>query len=69
LTLANGAVTWEDVPSEIVIERGRIITVSVDDEATEEHFSGQSVHGNVMTLTICSTGTVGPAMEVSSAGC
>jgi hypothetical protein len=63
----NGAVAWEDVPSEIVIERGRIFSVSVDNEATDEHFSGQSVHGNVTSLTICST-TPGPAMQVSP-GC
>jgi hypothetical protein len=62
----NNAVAWEDVPSEIVIERGRIISVSVDDEATDEHFSGQSVHGNVTSLRICST-TPGPAMQVSPA--
>ena len=62
----NGAVAWEDVPSEIVIEGGRIISVSVDNEATDEHFSGQSVHGNVTSLTVCST-TPGPAMQVSPA--
>jgi hypothetical protein len=60
----NGAVAWEDVPSEIVIEGGRIISISVDNEATDEHFSGQSVHGNVTSLTVCST-TPGPAMQVS----
>ena len=63
----NGAVAWEDVPSEIVIERGRIIGVSVDNEATDEHFSGQSVYGNLTSLSICST-TPGPAMQVSP-GC
>jgi hypothetical protein len=60
----NGAVAWEDVPSEIVIQGGEIISVSVDNEATDEHFSGQSVHGNVTSLTVCST-TPGPAMQVS----
>lgn len=63
----NGAVTWEDVPSEIVIQGGKIITISVDNEATNEHFSGQSVHGNLTSLSICST-TPGPAMQVSP-GC
>jgi hypothetical protein len=63
----NGAVAWEDVPSEIVIERGRVISVSVDNEATEEHFSGQSVYGNLTSLRICSA-TPGPAMQVSP-GC
>ena len=59
----NGAVAWEDVPSEVVIEGGKIITVSVDDEATDEHFSGQSVHGNLVSLSICSD-TPGAAMQV-----
>ena len=59
----NGAVTWEDVPSQILIEGGRIIAVSVNDEATDEHFSGQSVYGNLTSLRICST-TPGPAMQV-----
>jgi hypothetical protein len=59
----NGAVSWEDVPSEIVIQGGKIITVSVDNEATNEHFGGQSVHGNLTSLSICST-TPGPAMQV-----
>ena len=62
----NGAVAWEDVPSDIVIQGGKIISVSVDNEATDEHFSGQSVHGNVTSLTVCST-TPGPAMQVSPA--
>jgi hypothetical protein len=66
----NGAVAWEEVPSEIVIERGRIISVSVDNEATDEHFSSQSVYGNLMSLSICSAAsTPGPAMEVSPPGC
>src|SRR5215211_6282003 len=64
----NGAVVWEDVPSEITIERGKIITASVDNEATEQHFSGQSVYGNLTSLSICSTGAPGPGMQVSP-GC
>jgi hypothetical protein len=63
----NDAVAWEDVPSEIVIEGGKIIIVSVDDEATDEHFSDQPVYGNLTSLSICST-TPGPAMQLSS-GC
>jgi hypothetical protein len=63
----NDAVVWEEVPSEIVIERGRIISVSVDNEATDQHFSGQSVYGNLTSLSICSTAAPGPAMQVSPA--
>src|SRR5918996_6326699 len=65
----NGAVAWEDVPSEIFLQRGRIIGVSVDNEATDEHFSDQSVYGNLTSLRICSTATAGPAMQVSPPGC
>jgi hypothetical protein len=63
----NGAVVWEDVPSNIDIQRGRIITVSVDDEATDHHFSGQAVYGNLTSLDICSTDAPGPAMQVPTA--
>jgi hypothetical protein len=60
----NGVVSWQDIPSEILIEGGRIITVSLDDEGTNRHFGGQSVHGNVTSISICSA-TPGPSMEVS----
>jgi hypothetical protein len=63
----NGAVSWEDVPSEIAIDGGKIIAVSVDDEATDQHFSGQSVYGNLTSLDICSTAPPGPAMQVPTA--
>jgi hypothetical protein len=64
----NGAVSWEEVPSEIAIEGGRIIAVSVDNEATDQHFSGQSVYGNLTSLEICSTAAApGPAMQVPTA--
>lgn len=63
----NRAVSWPDIPSEIVIEGGKIITISLDDEGTNRHFGGQSVHGIVTSLTICST-SPGPAMQVSP-GC
>jgi hypothetical protein len=60
----NGVVSWQDIPSEILIEGGRIIAVSLDDEGTNRHFGGQSVHGNVTSLRICSA-SPGPSMEVS----
>jgi hypothetical protein len=63
----NGVVSWQEIPSEIVIEGGKIITISLDDEGTNRHFGGQSVHGIVTSLTICST-TPGPAMQISP-GC
>jgi hypothetical protein len=63
----NGIVTWPDVPAEIFIAGGEVVTVTPGDPETDGHFSGQSVHGNVTALTICSP-TPGPAMQVST-GC
>ena len=62
----DGVVSWQGIPSEIVIEGGRIITVSLDDEGTNRHFAGQSVHGNVTSLSICPA-TPGPGMQISPA--
>jgi hypothetical protein len=59
----NGVISWQEIPSEILIEAGRIITISLDDEGTNGHFGGQSVHGNVTSLSICSTAP-GPAMQI-----
>lgn len=63
----NHVITWQKVPAEIVIEKGRIITVSLDDEKTNHHFGDQTIHGTVDSLKRCST-TPGPDMQVSS-GC
>jgi hypothetical protein len=63
----NGIVTWPGVPAEIVIAGAEVVTVTPGDSETDEHFSGQSVHGNVTALTICSP-TPGPAMQVFT-GC
>ena len=62
----NGVVSWQEIPAEILIEAGRIITVSLDDAGTNRHFGGQSVHGNVTSLSICSE-PPGPAMEIALA--
>lgn len=59
----NGVVSWQDIPAEILIEAGRIITMALDDQRTNRHFGGQSVHGNVTSLNICSA-TPGPVMEI-----
>jgi hypothetical protein len=63
----NDIVTWSDVPAEIFIAGAEVVTVTPGDSETDGHFSGQSVHGNVTTLTICSP-TPGPAMQVFT-GC
>ena len=59
----NGVTSWQEIPSEILIEAGRIITISLDDQGTNRHFGGQSVHGNITSLSICSA-TPGPAMQI-----
>jgi hypothetical protein len=63
----NGVVSWPSVPAEIVIQQGKIITVSLDHEDTDNHFGGQAVHGTVTSLKPCS-GTPGPNMQVPAAG-
>jgi hypothetical protein len=64
----NGVVSWQDIPAEILIEAGRIITVSVDHEETNNHFGGQSVHGTVTSLTPCSA-SPGANMQIPTGGC
>jgi hypothetical protein len=64
----NGVVSWQDIPAEILIEAGRIITVSVDHEETNNHFGGQSVHGIVTSLTPCSA-SPGANMQIPTGGC
>jgi hypothetical protein len=63
----NGVVSWPSVPAEIVIEQGKIITVSLDHGDTDNHFGGQAVHGTVTSLKPCSA-TPGPNMQVPAAG-
>src|ERR671924_264275 len=52
----NGVVSWRSVPAEITIDQGKIITVSLDHEDTENHFGGhdQAIHGTVTSLKPCS---------------
>lgn len=62
----NEIITWPSVPAEIVIQKGRIITISLYDGETNNHFGGQSIHGNVTKL--CATNAPGPSMQVTQ-GC
>jgi plastocyanin len=64
----NGVVSWPNVPAEISIQQGKIITVSVDHEETNNHFGGQSVHGIVTSLTPCSA-SPGANMQIPTGGC
>ena len=53
----NQAVSWPDVPAEIFIDRGKIITITLlDHEAVDNHFAGQSIHGTVSQIVPCNTG-------------
>jgi hypothetical protein len=64
----NGIVSWPQIPAEITIEKGKIITVSLDDEDTNQHFGGQAVHGSVTSFKSCS---IQPEanMQIPSDGC
>jgi hypothetical protein len=64
----NGVVSWPSVPAEISIEQGKIITVSLDQEDTDNHFGGQAVHGTITSLKPCS-GTPGANMQVPTGAC
>src|SRR5919108_947623 len=64
----NGVVSWPSVPAEINIQQGKIITISLDHEDTENHFGGQDVHGTVTSLKPCSA-TPGANMQVPTGAC
>jgi major membrane immunogen (membrane-anchored lipoprotein) len=66
----NGVVSWPSVPVEITIDQGKIITVSLDHEDTDNHFGGhdQAVHGTVASLKPCSA-TPGPNMQIPTGAC
>jgi hypothetical protein len=64
---ANRMTSWPEVPAEIVIDRGKIITVSLDHEETDNHFGGQSIHGTVTSIQPCDI-TPGPDMQMPT-GC
>jgi hypothetical protein len=65
---SNRAISWTGIPAEIFIEKGKIITVSLDDEGTNKHFGGQSIHGTVDAITQCGL-KPGPEMEMPSTSC
>ena len=59
----NGHVAWQMVPTIIQINRGKTISISVDDQKTNHHFAAQRILGIVTSLTPCSE-TPGPNMEI-----
>ena len=66
----NGLVSWRSVPAEITIDQGKIITVSLDHEDTENHFGGhdQAIHGTVTSIKPCSV-KPGPNMQIPADAC
>jgi hypothetical protein len=58
-----GKQPWTNVPAKIDINKGKTITISLDDTKTNHHFAGQPVHGVVTSLTPCSD-QPGPNMEI-----
>jgi hypothetical protein len=59
----NRAIAWQKVPAEISIEKGKIIAISLDDDATVHHFGDQAIHGTVSVIKPCNM-KPGPNMEV-----
>src|ERR671923_583070 len=66
----NGIVAWRSVPAEITIDQGKIITVSLDHEDTDNHFGGhdQAIHGTITSLKPCSV-KPGPNMQIPTDAC
>jgi hypothetical protein len=46
----NGTTTWSAVETEILIFKGRIIDISLDNNATDNHFQGQPIYGFVKSI-------------------
>ena len=59
----NHLITLQKAPAEIDLEKGKIITISLDDEKTNHHFGDQAIHGTVSSLKRCNN-TPGPEMQV-----
>ena len=66
----NGIVAWRSVPAEITIDQGKIITISLDHEDTDNHFGGhdQAIHGTITSLKPCSV-KPGPNMQIPTDAC
>jgi hypothetical protein len=64
----NGVISWVNVPSQINIEKGKTITISVDDKQTNDHFGGQTIHGTVNVIKPCGL-KPGPQMQIPATNC
>jgi hypothetical protein len=59
----NNRVVWKDIPSTIDINGKKTISISVDDNMTNNHFASQPILGVVSSFLVCSD-IPGPNMEV-----
>ena len=61
---ANNRIAWDGVQSTIDIKKGgKILSISLDDAQTNNHFGGRSIYGIVTSFTRCSD-VPGPNMEM-----
>jgi hypothetical protein len=61
----NNRIVWKNVHSLIDIKGGKTVSMSVDDQGTNNHFGGQPIYGVVTSLIRCSD-EPGPNMEILS---
>ena len=54
---------WKNVPTTIEIGAGKTISISLDDEDTDNHFARQPIYGIVTSIAPCGD-SPGPNMQV-----
>jgi len=59
----NQRVVWKEIPSTIDINGEKTISISVDDNMTNQHFASQPILGLITSFTFCSD-IPGPNMEL-----
>ena len=60
---SNGRTSWFEVPTQVTINDGKIISISLDDNKTNHHFGAQPLLGIVDSFYPCSD-IPGPDMEL-----
>jgi hypothetical protein len=46
----NNTSAWNDVKTNILISKGKVITINLDNNATSNHFQGQPIYGVVQSI-------------------
>ena len=46
----NNTSTWSDVKTNILISKGKVVTINLDNNATSNHFQGQPIYGVVKSI-------------------